>query len=44
MPFLLGAATAAVTILGMAVGQIDLGLAAVGVLLASAVVMTLRIE
>lgn len=44
MPFLLGAATAAVTLLGMAVGQIDLGLEACGVLLASAVLMTLRIE
>ena len=44
MPFLLGAATAAVTLLGMLVGQIDLGLEAGGVLLASAALMTLRIE
>ena len=44
MPFLLGAATAVVTLLGMLGGQIDLGLEAGGVLLASAVLMTVRIE
>lgn len=44
MPFLIGAATAATTLLSMALGQIDVGLAASGVLLAAIVLMTLREE
>lgn len=44
MAFLIGAATAATTLLSMAFGQIDLGLEAMGVLLAAAVLMTLRPE
>jgi hypothetical protein len=44
MLFLIGAATAATTLVSMAFGQIDSGLAAFGVLLASVVLMTLREE
>jgi hypothetical protein len=44
MPFLIGAATAATTLLSMAFGQIDTGFAAFGVLLAAIVLMTLREE
>jgi hypothetical protein len=44
MPFLIGAATVATTLLSMALGQIDTGLAAFGVLLAASVLMTLREE
>lgn len=44
MPMLIGAATAATTLLSMALGQIDTGFAALGVLLASVVLMTLRQE
>ena len=39
MPFLIGAATAATTLLSMALGQIDAGFAACGVLLAAVVLM-----
>ncbi|MGH7045613.1 MAG: hypothetical protein ACREE2_04395 [Stellaceae bacterium] len=42
MPFLIGAATAATTLLCMIFGQIDTGFAAGGVLLAAIVLMTLR--
>jgi hypothetical protein len=44
MPFLIGAATAATTLFSMALGQIDAGFAAFGVLLAAAVLMTLRAD
>jgi hypothetical protein len=44
MPFLIGAATAATTLLSMAFGQIDAGFAAFGVLLAAIVLMPLREE
>ncbi|HEV2099353.1 MAG TPA: hypothetical protein VGR45_10555 [Stellaceae bacterium] len=44
MPFMIGAATAATTLLSMALGQIDAGAAACGVLIASIVLMTLREE
>ncbi|MFZ3238702.1 MAG: hypothetical protein WA417_17695 [Stellaceae bacterium] len=44
MPFLIGAATVATTLLSMAFGQIETGFAAGGVLLAAAVLMTLREE
>ena len=44
MPFLIGAATAATTLLSMVFGQIDAGFAAFGVLLAAIVLMTLREE
>jgi hypothetical protein len=44
MPMLIGAATAATTLLSMALGQISTGLEAFGVLLAAAVLMTLRPE
>ena len=44
MPFLIGAATAAATLLSMALGQINTGLEAFGVLLAAGVLMTLREE
>ncbi len=44
MAFLIGAATAATTLLSMALGQIDAGFEAVGVLLIAAVLMTLRAE
>jgi hypothetical protein len=44
MPLLIGAATAATTLLSMAVGQISTGFEAFGVLLAAIVVMTLREE
>ena len=41
---LIGAATAAMTLLSMALGQINNGFEALGVLLAAAVLMTLRQE
>jgi hypothetical protein len=44
MPLLIGAATFAVTLLSMASGQINAGFEALGVLLASVVLMTLREE
>lgn len=44
MPFLIGAATAATTLLSMALGQIQTGFAAYGVILAAIVLMTLREE
>jgi hypothetical protein len=44
MPLLIGAATAATTLLSMALGQINTGFEAFGVLLAAIVVMTLRQE
>ena len=44
MPLLIGAATAATTLLSMALGQISTGFEAFGVLLAAIVVMTLREE
>lgn len=44
MPLLLGAATAATTLISMALGQIEAGFEALGVLLAAIVVMTLREE
>ena len=42
MPFLIGATTAATTLLSMAFGQISAGFEACGVLLAAAVLMTWR--
>jgi hypothetical protein len=42
MPFWIGAATAATTLLSLAFGQISAGLEALGVLLAAAVLMTWR--
>ena len=44
MLFLIGAAIAAATLLSMALGQIDTGFEALGVLLAAGVLMTLREE
>jgi hypothetical protein len=44
MPMLIGAATAATTLLSMALGQINTGFEAFGVLLAAAVLMTMRLE
>jgi hypothetical protein len=44
MPLLIGAATAASTLLSMAFGQINTDFAAFGVLIAAVVVMTLRQE
>lgn len=44
MPFLIGAATIATTLMSMAFGQINTGFEAFGVLLAAAVLMTLREE
>ncbi len=44
MPFLIGAATAATTLLSMAFNQINPSFAAFGVLLASIVLMTLQEE
>ena len=44
MPLLIGAATAATTLLSMALGQISTGFEALGVLLAAAVLMTVRQE
>ena len=44
MPLLIGAATAATTLLSMALGQINTGFEAFGVLLAAIVLMTLREE
>jgi hypothetical protein len=42
MPFLIGAATAATTLLSMVCGQISAGFGSLGVLLAAAVLMTWR--
>lgn len=42
MPLLIGAATIASTLLSMALGQINTGFEAFGVLIAGAVLMTLR--
>ncbi len=44
MPFLIGAATASTTLLSMAFGQINAGFEAFGVLIAAALLMTLRPE
>jgi hypothetical protein len=44
MPFLIGAATIATTLMSMALGQINVGFEAFGVLLAAVVLMTLREE
>jgi hypothetical protein len=44
MALLIGAATAATTLLSMALGQISTGFEAFGVLLAAIVLMTLRQE
>jgi hypothetical protein len=44
MPMLIGAATAATTLLSMALGQISAGFEAFGVLLAAGILMTLRPE
>jgi hypothetical protein len=42
MPFLIGAAIAATTLISMALGQINTGFESFGVLLAAGVLMTLR--
>jgi hypothetical protein len=44
MPLLIGAATAATTLLSLSLGQISTGFEAFGVLLAAVVLMTLRQE
>jgi hypothetical protein len=44
MPMLIGAATAASTLMSLALGQINTGFEALGVLLAAVVLMTLRLE
>jgi hypothetical protein len=44
MPMLIGAATFACTLLSMILGQITLGMEALGVLLAAGVLMSLRRE
>jgi hypothetical protein len=44
MPMLIGAATAATTLLSMMFGQINTGFEAFGVLLAAGVLMTVRQE
>ena len=44
MPMLIGAATAASTLMSLALGQINTGFEALGVLLAAVVLMTLRPE
>jgi hypothetical protein len=44
MPMLIGAATAACTLVSMMLGQITIGAEAVGVLLAAAVLMSLQRE
>jgi len=44
MPMLIGAATAVSTLMSMALGQINTGFEALGVLLAAVVLMTLRLE
>jgi hypothetical protein len=44
MPFLIGAATVATTLLSMAFGEIHAGFAVFGVLLGAIVLMTLREE
>jgi len=42
MPFLMGAAIAATTLMSMALGQINAGFESFGVLLAAGVLMTLK--
>jgi hypothetical protein len=42
MPFLIGSATLACTVLSMALGQIDSGVQAFGVMLAALVLMSLQ--
>lgn len=44
MPMLLGATTAACTLLSMMLGQIAIGMESLGVLLAAAVLMSLQRE
>jgi hypothetical protein len=44
MSFMIGAATAATTLVSMAFGQIDTGFAAFGVLMAAIVLMTMKEE
>ncbi len=44
MPFMIGAATAATTLVSMAFGQIDTGFAAFGVLMVAIVLMTMKEE
>lgn len=44
MPMLLGSTTFACTVLSMALGQITIGIQAIGVLLAALVVMSLQRE
>lgn len=44
MPFMIGAAIAATTLVSMALGQIDTGFAALGVLMAAIVLMTIQEE
>ena len=44
MPMLIGAATAASTLMSLALGEINTGFEALGVLLAAVVLMTLRQE
>lgn len=44
MPFMIGAATAATTLVSMAFGQIDTSFAALGVLMAAIVLMTVKEE
>ena len=44
MPFMIGAAIAATTLVSMALGQIDTGFAALGVLMAAIVFMTMQEE
>ena len=44
MPMVIGAATAASTLMSLALGQINTGFEALGVLLAAVVLMTLRLE
>ena len=44
MPFLIGSATLACTLLSLSLGQVTMGMQALGVMLASVVVMTLRRE
>ncbi len=44
MPMLIGSATVVCTLLSMALGQITLGMEAIGVLLAAAVLMSVQRE
>jgi hypothetical protein len=44
MPFLIGSATLACTLLSLSLGQVPMGMQALGVILASAVVMSLQRE